>query len=302
MAARTPLIAVVGTNASGKSALGVELARRLDGEVVSADSRQVYRDLDLGTGKLTAAEMRGVPHHLLDVAAVTDVYSVADFQRDAYAVIDDIEARGRRPLLVGGTGLYLDAVTEGYQLAAAPPDRARRVQLEELALDALATRLQELDPVAAAAVDPRNRRRLVRAVEVAERGVGYAETRRRQPRYDVLKLGLTWPPDVLRRRIHDRLVDRLAHGLVGEVRALLAAGVPTARLDELGLEYRFVLRHVEGGDAGDEKLTAELGAAIFRFARRQQSWFRRDPGIRWLDVEGEYATEAEALARAFLDR
>ncbi|HZO35600.1 MAG TPA: tRNA (adenosine(37)-N6)-dimethylallyltransferase MiaA [Solirubrobacteraceae bacterium] len=294
------LIAVVGTNASGKSALGVELARRLGGEVVSADSRQVYRGLDLGSGKLTPAEMAGVRHHLIDVAGLDVVYSVADFQRDAYAAIDDIAARERTPLLVGGTGLYIDAVTEGYDLVGEAPDPARRAWLNEQPTEILAGLLEAADAGAAAAIDARNRRRLVRAVELAERGVSYSDTRRRSPRYAVLKLGLTWPREVLRERIAARLDERLAAGLVEEVRGLLAGGVTPERLDALGLEYRFVLRHLDGTYATEDELSEALGRAIAQFARRQMAWFRRDDEIRWLDADGDYAGQAHTLARTFL--
>lgn len=297
---RPPLVAVIGTNASGKSALGVELAQRLDGEVVSADSRQVYRRLDLGSGKLTAAEMDGVRHHLIDVAGLDEVYSVADFQRQAYAAIDDIAARARQPLLVGGTGLYVDAVTEGYDLAGEPPDTARRAWLNEQPTEILMGLLEAADASAAATVDARNRRRLVRAVELAERGVAYSDTRRSAARYAVLKLGLTWPREVLRERIETRLAERLDAGLVEEVRGLLADNVAAERLDALGLEYRFVLRHLDGTYAGEGELREALGRAIAQFARRQMAWFRRDERIHWLDAGGDYAAEAHTLAREFL--
>ena len=296
----TRLIAVVGTNASGKSALGVALGQRLGGEVVSADSRQVYRRLDLGTGTLTASEMEGVRHHLIDVAGLETVYSVADFQRHAYAAIDDIASRRCQPLLVGGTGLYVDAVTEGYDLAGEPPDPARRDWLSRQPTEVLTGLLEAADASAVAAVDVRNRRRLVRAVELAERGVAYSDTRRSAPRYHVLKLGLTWPRDVLRERIAARLDARLQAGLVDEVRGLLADGVTPERLDALGLEYRFVLRYLDGAYSTVDQLSEELGRAIAQFARRQMAWFRRDERIRWLDPSAAYADEAEALARAFL--
>lgn len=296
------LVAVVGTNASGKSALGVELARRLGGEVVSADSRQVYRGLDLGSGKLTAAEMGGVEHHLIDVAGLDAVFSVADFQRQAYDAIDAIAGRGRQPILVGGTGLYVDAVTEGYDLAGEAPDPARRSWLDGQPTEILVGLLEAADASAAATVDPRNRRRLVRAVELAERGIAYAETRRSEPRYDALKLGLTWPREVLRERIAERLEARLEAGLVDEVRGLLAEGVTAERLDALGLEYRFVLRHLDGVYATEHDLSDALVRAIAQFARRQMAWFRRDDRIRWLDTAGDYTAESETLARAFLAR
>jgi tRNA dimethylallyltransferase len=293
------LVAVVGTNSSGKSALGVELARRFDGEVVSADSRQVYRGLDLGTGKIAAAEMQGVPHHLLDVVEPGEPFSLAQFQQRAYAAIDDILARGRVPFLVGGTGLYVRAVVQGYLLVDAQPDPQRRAQLERWSDERLLAELDRLDPSAAAALDLPNRRRLVRAIEIAAAGHVRADARRRERRYETLMLGVTWPPSMLDELISARLRRRMDDGLVAEVEGLLARGVDADFLESLGLEYRFTVRYLRGEYDSEEQLFGAADQGVRRFARRQMSWFRRDEDAIWLDTAGDYLDEARALVERF---
>lgn len=193
------LVAVVGTNASGKSGLGVELAARFGGEIVSADSRQVFRCLDLGSGKITPQEMRGVPHHLLDVCGPGEFFSMHDFQKLAYAAIDGILERGGLPFLVGGTGLYVDCVTEGYVMSDRMPDLAYRDELEKLNTPELYDMLQEKLP--GTQVDARNRNRVMRILEKLHDGDDHAPSR--SPRYDCLKLGVTWDRPTLKARIDE---------------------------------------------------------------------------------------------------
>lgn len=291
------LIAIVGTNASGKSGLGVELALRRKGEIVSADSRQVFRGLDLGSGKITQEEMRGVPHHLLDVREPGEFFSMKDFQRLSYAAIDSIFARGRQPFLVGGTGLYVACVTEGYVLSEIEPDLAYRQELEKLETPALYRMLMEKMPDAA--VDsPNNRNRVMRLLERIEAGdLHRAEP---EPRYDVLKLGVTWDKKTLDARIDERLERRMREGMVDEVRGLLEAGCPREFLYKLGLEYRFLCRLLDGEFASQEQMCEELARAIKQFARRQMTWFRRDKTIHWLDMTRSPVEEALAQIDAFL--
>jgi tRNA dimethylallyltransferase len=299
--AKARVVAVVGTNASGKSSLGVALARAFDGEVVSADSRQVYRGLELGAGKLTRDEMAGVPHHMLDVVDVMDRYSLADYQAQAYAAIDGIAARGRLPIVVGGTGLYVDAVLDGYELVAATPDEARRTRLEGATTAELVDLLRERDPDALEHLDAGNRRRLIRAIEIAEAGYAYRDTRRRSPRYRTLKLGLAWPKPVLHDRISARLASRIEAGMIDEGRRLLRSGVTAERLEELGLEYRYIARYVRGEYDSEDAFRADLERAIRRFARRQVAWFKRDPEIVWLEPErGDHAAAAHRLVEELL--
>ncbi|MBQ6399170.1 MAG: tRNA (adenosine(37)-N6)-dimethylallyltransferase MiaA [Clostridia bacterium] len=289
------IIAVVGTNASGKSALGVALAARFGGEIISADSRQVYRRLNLGSGKITPEEMKGVPHHLLDVVEPGEFFSMADFQRLAYEAADGILARGALPFLVGGTGLYVDAVADGYQLTGRSPDHAYREALEALDTPTLYRMLREKLPDTE--IDPKNRHRVMRALErLAD---GDWRPAGKSPRYRVLKLGVSWPREILKQRIDERLRRRLDEGMVEEVRSLLADGVSPEFLIKLGLEYKYLTWYLTGKMAYGQ-MTEELSLAIKRLAKRQMTWFRRDPAIRWLDMAGDPAGEAARLIDAFL--
>ena len=289
------LIVIVGTNASGKSSLGVALARRFDGEIVSADSRQVYRGMDLGSGKITPEEMAGVPHHLLDVREPGEFFSMADFQRLAYEAIDGIVSRGRVPFLVGGTGLYVDAVADGYILSEKAPDPAVRERLETFTTEELYAMLREREPETE--VDPRNRHRVMRRLEKLEAGDDHIAGR--ESRFEVLKLGVTWPREVLKARIDERLERRMRAGMVEEVRRMLEAGVSPVFLEKLGLEYKYLTWYLTGR-MGEDQMTEELSRAIKRFAKRQMTWFRRDPRIHWLDMSGDPESEGAELIEAFL--
>ena len=238
------LIVVLGTTACGKSGLGVELARRFDGEIVSADSRQVYRGLDLGTGKITPEEMQGVPHHMLDVVEPNQPYSVADFQRGAYAAIDGILERGKLPLLVGGTGLYVRAVTQGFAFTHAAPDPALRARLEGMGAQELYALWLEKTGQPLNQSEQHNRQRLVRAVEKAWQG-GW-QPAPSAPRYRCLLLGMDYPRPQLYRRIERRLTDRIDQGMIEEVEGLRRQGATDAFLEGLGLEYRYVLWYLTG--------------------------------------------------------
>lgn len=290
------LIVIAGTNASGKSGLGVELASRYGGEIVSADSRQVFRGLDLGSGKITPQEMRGVPHHLIDVCQPGDFFSMADFQRLAYAAIDGIQARGKLPFLVGGTGLYVDAVAEGYELSDRAPDLALRAELETHTTPELYQMLQEKLP--GTEIDPKNRNRVMRALE--RLAADDYHPGKRQPRYEVLKLGVSWDRETLKQRIDERLERRLRDGMVQEVLGLLDAGVSREFLMKLGLEYRYLTRYLDG-ELTYEQMVLELGNAIKKFAKRQVTWFKKDPAIHWLDMRADPAAQAAALIDRFLD-
>ena len=290
------LIVIAGTNASGKSGLGVELASRYGGEIVSADSRQVFRGLDLGSGKITPQEMRGVPHHLIDVCQPGDFFSMADFQRLAYAAIDGIQARGKLPFLVGGTGLYVDAVAEGYELSNRAPDLALRAELETHTTPELYQMLQKKLP--GTEIDPRNRNRVMRALE--RLAADDYHPGKRQPRYEVLKLGVSWDRETLKQRIDERLERRLRDGMVQEVQGLLDAGVSREFLMKLGLEYCYLTRYLDG-ELTYEQMVLELGNAIKKFAKRQVTWFKKDPAIHWLDMRADPAAQAAALIDRFLD-
>ncbi|MGH3343931.1 MAG: tRNA (adenosine(37)-N6)-dimethylallyltransferase MiaA [Carbonactinosporaceae bacterium] len=279
------VVAVVGPTAAGKSDLAIELARVLGGEVVNADSMQLYRGMDVGTAKLAPGERRGVAHHLLDVWEVTATASVAEYQRLARQVIDDLVGRGRTPILVGGSGLYVRAALDDLEFPGTDPGVRRRLdaQLAELGAGALHERLTVLDPVGAAAILPTNGRRVVRALEVLEiTGRPFSAT---MPTYryvhDAVQVGLHVPRDELDARIARRVDLMWRQGLVDEVRRLESAGLRRGRTARHALGYAQVLRFLTG-EWAEGQARAETVRATRRFARRQGSWFRRDPRVRWL--------------------
>lgn len=286
------IVVILGTNASGKSELAIRLAKKFEGEIVSADSRQVYRGLDLGSGKITPAQAGIVKHHLIDVADLSENYSLAQYQRAAYTAIDSIAESGKLPFLVGGTGLYIRAVVEGYELLDIPPNMQLRAELELLSAAELAERLKKADPEAANNIDKNNPRRLVRALEKAAAGHTHSAARKNCPRYRSLQLGLTWPREILVERIEKRLRDRLAGGMIDEVAALRTRGISDSRLDKLGLEYRYIMRYLRGDLPTQEALQTQLSIAIRQYAKEQLTWFKRDPRIVWLDSNKDYFREA----------
>jgi tRNA dimethylallyltransferase len=295
-----PLVVVLGPTASGKSALGIELARRFNGEIVSADSRQVYRGLDIGTAKVTPEERASVPHHLLDVADPCEIYTVSRFQQEAIAAINDILARGKQPFLVGGSPHYIQAVVDHLNIPRIPPQPELRAQLESRPLADLLKQLEELDPKSAASIDRSNPRRIMRALEVClVSGKPFSEQRGiASPLYRSLLLGISWPREVLYRRIDARVDARMRQGMVQEVAGLLARGVSHERLDSFGLEYRYISRLLRGDFTSEAEMAQRLKYAIHDFTRRQLTWFRRDTRIIWLD--GMDVERAVELVRQFL--
>jgi tRNA dimethylallyltransferase len=283
-----PVVAVVGPTASGKSDLGVALARELGGEVVNTDSMQLYRGMDIGTAKLTEAERGGIPHHLLDVWDVRETASVAEYQRLARAVVDDLRARGVTPVLVGGSGLYVRAVLDDLDFPGTDEAvRARlEVELAEVGSGALHARLAELDPAAAAAILPSNGRRIVRALEVVEiTGGRFAATLPElRDVYPSVQIGLDVPRPELDARIDLRVERMWDQGLVEEVRRLADEGLREGRTASRALGYAQVLRYLDG-EWTQEQALAETQRATRRFARRQDTWFRRDPRITWIPYD-----------------
>ena len=279
------VITVVGATAVGKSDLGVALALELGGEVVNTDSMQLYRGMDIGTAKLGVEERGGVPHHLLDVWDVTEAASVAEYQRMAREVIDMLLARGRTPVLVGGSGLYVRAAVDELEFPGTDPGVRARLE-DELAVEgsgAMHRRLAEVDPQAALAILPSNGRRIVRALEVVEiTGRSFTATLPgHESVYDTVQIGVRLARPELDRRISLR-VDRMWEaGLVGEVEALNEVGLRDGRTASRALGYQQVLAQL-AGEYDEEEARAETVRATRRFARRQESWFRRDPRVNWL--------------------
>ena len=252
----------------------------------------------LGSGrKITPEETQGVPHHLIDVCQPGDFFSMADFQRLAYEAINGILSRGRVPFLVGGTGLYVDAVADGYNLSEKAPDLSLRARLETYETPELYEMLKQQVPDTE--IDPRNRHRVMRALERLEADDFHPVGK--TPRYELLKLGVTWPRAILKQRIDERLEKRLEEGMVNEVRVLLDDGVSEEFMVKLGLEYKYLTWYLTG-KIGYEQMKEELAGAIKKFAKRQMTWFRRDPRIHWLDMSKDPAAEAAGLITDFLSK
>lgn len=277
-------VAIVGPTSSGKTDWAIRVAQACNGEVISADSRQVYRGLDIGSGKVTPEETQGIPHHLLDVADVRTVYTASDFKQDATRVHEDIRKRGRTPIIAGGTFFYVEVLRGTMHPAPVPPDPALRASLEPYSDEDLFTQLRERDPKRAETIDPHNRRRLLRALEIVASMGAVPEPEATPPPADWCTIGIDVPPDVLSNRIYTRLTERLEHGMIDEVRSLVEGGVPYQRLDDLGLEYRYVAKHLQGELTYDE-LVATLHTRIKQFAKRQRTWLRRDTSITWFTRE-----------------
>jgi tRNA dimethylallyltransferase len=292
-----PVIAVVGPTAAGKSELSLTLARTLDGEVVNADSMQLYRGMDIGTAKLTLAERAGVPHHLLDTWPVTRAASVSEYQLLARQAIDDIRNRGRTPVLVGGSGLYIRAATDNLRFPGTDPElrSSLEAELSQVGAAALHARLAQLDPAAAAAILPGNGRRIVRALEVIElSGHPFSATLPDyEPVYPVVQVGVAMPRPELDQRIADRVSRMWQLGLVDEVRGLERAGLREGRTASRALGYAQVLSYL-AGECTEEAAAAQTILATRRFVRRQESWFRRDPRVRWLPAGPDLADRALA--------
>jgi tRNA dimethylallyltransferase len=300
-----PLVAIVGPTATGKTSLALQLATEFGGEIVSCDSTAVYRGLDIGTDKPPVDERRGIPHHLIDVVEPTTVYSAAQYARDASAAIEDIRQRGHLPILVGGTGFYYRALVRGLFPGPARDDELR-ARLDRVAdrrgVECLHRWLARVDAASAARIQPRDRKRLVRALEVylvTGRPLTdhFADTTSPLAGVDVLTLGLTMPRPELRTRVAARVDAQFARGVVDEVERLIAAGVPPTAHAFSGLVYRQVMEMRQG--IRDLAATRELIVREnMRYARRQLIWFRKEPGVRWLDGTGESPSTQQQASTA----
>jgi len=301
-----PLIAIVGPTAVGKSALALRLANDLCVEIVSADSRQIYRGMDVGTAKPTAQERQRVRHHLVDIVEPDQPLTLAQYQALAYAVIDDIQRRKAIPLLVGGTGLYVRAVLDGLNIPRVKPDAALREKLyaeaEEQGWEALHARLRDLDPAAAERIDARNVRRVVRALEVCyQLGKPISALQNAAaPPYRMLRIGLSMPRPDLYRRIDRRVERMLKAGLVEEVRCLVERGYGDRLPSMSGIGYRQIGMYLRGGVSLEEAV-ALIKRSTRRFVRQQANWFHKDdPRIEWFDASKPVFEAVRARIRSFL--
>src|SRR5215212_5268660 len=301
-----PLILIVGPTAVGKTELAIQLAERLNGEIVSADSRLFYRGMDIGTAKPTPEEQSRVPHHLIDIADPDDILSLALFQKKAREAISDIHTRNKIPFLVGGTGQYIRAVTEGWTPPEVEPDERLRSELERLKEERgaywLYEKLKNLDPVAAEKIDARNYRRTIRALEVIlTTGKRFSEQRgQHESTYHLITVGLTRPRAELYERVDQRIDMMFTNGFINEVRSLLARGYSPSLPTMSAIGYRECIR-VINGELSEEQAKAEVRHVTRIFVRRQANWFKEsDPNIKWFPVEEGIVKEIEAYLRALL--
>ncbi len=301
-----PLIIILGPTAVGKTEASLQLAERLDGEIISADSRLLYRGMDIGTAKPSLEERQRVPHHLIDVASPDKVWSLAMYLEAVKSAMRDIHERGRLPFMVGGTGQYMRAVVEGWQIPEVQPDPRLRTVLEawakEIGPEVLYQRLVSIDPEAASRIEPQNLRRTVRALEVVLSTGELFSTQREveKPPYDVLMLGLTRPREELYERIDARIQKMFAEGLVEEARILLERGYSPDLPPLSAIGYRQVIQYLNGEISMDE-VVVQMKRITRRFVRHQANWFKEDdPSIEWFQVGTGSIDEMEAKIRNFL--
>jgi len=302
------LVAIVGPTAVGKSNLAMYLAKVFGGEIVSSDSCQVYRYMDIGTAKSSGDERKLVPHHLIDIIDPDEPFDLATYQKLAYEVIDDIHNRGKVVILVGGSGLYVRALLGGYKIPEAPPDYELRQKLEEKSKadggDALLAELQKVDPATAQNIDPKNIRRVIRAIEVYRiTGQPYSElTKAESPKYNILKIGLTIDRDKLYRMIDDRVDTMIEMGLVDEVKGLVAKGCSYDLTSMCSLGYKQLGEYLRG-EATLNDAVDKIKYETHRFARHQYAWFRlKDDTTNWFDVSENVEKRANNLVEGFISQ
>jgi tRNA dimethylallyltransferase len=273
------IVVILGPTASGKSDLAVSLAKKYNGEIISADSRQVYKGLDIGTGKITKKEMRGVPHHLLDISKPKQTFTAHDFKALAEKKIQEISERGKVPIIVGGTGFYIQTLVDNIIIPDVPPNPELRKELHKKTIKELFLILAELDLRRAATIDANNPRRMIRAIEIAK-AVGAVPEIKKERKYDSLQIGIDWGDIELKERIYKRLHSRLRKGMVAEIKNLHKKGLSWRRMEELGLEYRYISRFVRGKITKQEMIE-QLSFEIWHYAKRQRTWFKHDETIHW---------------------
>lgn len=281
------IIVILGPTSSGKSDLAVNFAKKMNGEVVSADSRQVYKGLDIGSGKITKKEQKGVRHHLLDVVDPNKNkqkrFTVNDYQELAYKAIDDILARNKMPIICGGTGFYIQAIVDGIVLPDVDPQMGIRKELDILTTNELFSKLKKVDLNKSKVIDKNNRPRLIRAIEIAM-VLGKNRKIIKKPKYDALQIGINYSLPLLKEKIEARLLRRLNLRMIDEVRMLHKKGLSWKRMEELGLEYRYISLYLQDKMTKQE-MVETLEIKIYQYAKKQLTWFKRDERIWWVNVK-----------------
>ena len=287
------IIVILGQTATGKSDFAVEIAKVIGGEIISADSRQVYRGMDLGTGKITKKEMLGVPHYLLDIINPSKVFTVSDFQKRGFKEIKEISDKGKVPIICGGTGFYIDAIVNGTIFPDVPPNKNLRDGLSKKTTQQLFKMLEGLDKDRAKNIDSNNPVRLIRAIEIAKALGKVPSINTNNSRFKVLKIGLTLPSEILKERITTRLLSRVKKGMIKEIENLHKDGLSWRRMFSFGLEYRYVSLFLQNKLSKSEMIE-KLNTEIWHFAKRQNTWFKRDSNTIWIDPRKK-SEKAKAL-------
>lgn len=294
------IIVILGPTATGKSDLAVEIARKYDGEIISADSRQVYKDLDLGSGKITKKEMRGVTHYMLDVVSPKKVYTVAEYKKTSEKIIKDIIKKGKLTILCGGTAQYIDSLIYDIEIPIVAPNIQLRKELEKKPLEELQKILKNLDPKRFSEIDQKNPVRLVRAIEIANE-IGFVPENNLNSNisksYEPLLIGLDWPDDILKERIQKRLVSRVKKGMVKEAESLHKKGISYKRMESLGLEYRYMALFLKK-EITKEEMLSEIQTKSWQFVKRQRTWWKRNKNIKWF-TPNEFE-KIDSLIKRFL--
>lgn len=272
------ILVIVGGTATGKSELAIKLALKLGGEVISADSRQVYKGLDVGTGKISQKDMQGIPHYLIDIVSPKKKFTVVDFKKLADKKIKEIIKKGKLPIICGGTGFYIDAVTKGVVLPEVPPNNKLRKELETQTTEELVLTLQKLDTTRAQNIDTKNRVRLIRAIEIAKALGKVPAIVEEKPEYKFIKIGLMLPEELFQKKVRTRVRQMFKAGLLKEIETLKKSGVSEKRLEEFGFEYN---------NPTEESVIKET----LRYAKRQMTWFKRDKEIYWLNTSKDVVSK-----------
>jgi len=292
------LIVIVGPNASGKTSLSIKLAEKFNGEIISADSRQVYKGMDIGTGKITKKEMKNIPHYLLDVASPKRKFTAAQYKKLSQKAIEKIFKKEKIPFIVGGTGFYIQAVIDNIAIPEVKPDWQLRKKLEKLKKEELFKKLKKLDPQRAKNIDQNNKRRIIRAIEIVlKTKKPVPKLKKTKSPFDFLILGLKRNFNDLKKRIEKRLKMRLKQGMIAEVKKLKKSGLSWKRLEEFGLEYRYIALYLQK-KLSYQEMISKLQKEIERYAKRQMTWFKRDKRIKWI----KNYKEAERLVKKFLNK
>ena len=295
MEPKRKIIVILGPTASGKSALALKIAKKINGEIISADSRQVYKGLDIGSGKITRKEMGGVPHYCLDIVSPKKIFTVVDFKKCADKAIEKIFAKNKIPIIVGGTGLYIQAIVDNIVLPEVKPNWKLRKELEKKTTEEMFAILKKLDPERTKNIDAKNPRRLIRAIEIAKK-LGRTPKLMSMSRrdLDIRQIGIKLPDEILKKNIEKRIKKMLKGGLVAETNKLRKSGLSWKRIYELGFEYRYPALFLRGKISKDEML-AKMLIENRQYAKRQMTWFKRDKIIKWISKE----KQAEKLIKKF---